>query len=240
MNEEALKYAHGLFTKDGYNGSLEDFKSLMATDKEALNYSYGLFKKDGYADSIDDYSALLGLGKQNASPSGSGAASSSAQSAQQPEPSEPSGATSDPVQQEIDRLQSKYESALKTNSNWLTDQENQQLIKLKKSQQAVGKNQGEVKKKETPSGTYTPTGTMSLKVPDLQKETANMQRTVADNLKGISGEAVAKVASMDREILKIDSKIRQLESNGDAMSKREGGPISSLYQKKIEEMLQKL
>ena len=134
MNEEALKYAHGLFTKDGYNGSLEDFKSLMATDKEALNYSYGLFKKDGYADSIDDYSALLGLGKQTASPSGIGAASSSAQSAQQPEPSEPSGA-SDPTQQEIDRLQAKYESALKTNSNWLTDQENQQLIGLKKRKQ---------------------------------------------------------------------------------------------------------
>jgi hypothetical protein len=208
----------------------------MGNDRQLLLDFYAKYAPDQEL-TDERYNAITtkyGLGKQPASPSGSGAASSSAQSAQQPEPSEPSGATSDPVQQEIDRLQSKYESALKTNSNWLTDQENQQLIKLKKSQQAVGKNQGDVKKKDIPSGTYTPTGTMSLKVPDLQKESANMQRTVADNLKGISGEAVAKVASMDREILKIDSKIRQLESNGDAMSKREGGPISSLYQKKIE------
>ena len=57
MNEEALKYAHSLFLKDGYSGSLEDFKSLMLQNKEAVDYAHDLFVKDGYnGENTDFYS----------------------------------------------------------------------------------------------------------------------------------------------------------------------------------------
>lgn len=45
MNEEALLYSFDLFTKDGYNGSQEDYFELIKTDPEALEYSYNLFEK---------------------------------------------------------------------------------------------------------------------------------------------------------------------------------------------------
>lgn len=64
MNEEALKYAHELFTKDGYSGSLDDYKKLIETNKEALDYSYKLFKKDGYTDNFDTFQGLLGVKKK--------------------------------------------------------------------------------------------------------------------------------------------------------------------------------
>jgi hypothetical protein len=66
MNEEALKYAHELFTKDGYSGSLDDYKKLIETNKEALDYSYKLFKKDGYTDNFDTFQGLLGVKKKGA------------------------------------------------------------------------------------------------------------------------------------------------------------------------------
>jgi hypothetical protein len=216
MNEEALKYAHGLFTKDGYNGSLDDFKALVSTDKKALDYSYGLFKKDGYADSIDDYSALLGLGKQTASPLGSGGEDGSAVSAQQPVPSEKSGATSDPVQQEIDRLQSKYESALKTNSNFLTPQENQELIKLKKSQQAVAR----ASKDFASSNTGASKVTKQPEIIDGQGSKVSMRdmylemnKKIVDGLKNVKGDVIAKVASIDPELMKLQSQIRKIEES---------------------------
>ena len=59
MNEEAVKYGYELFTNDGYEGSIEEYKSLVASDPEALNYSYELFKNDGYKDSIDDLKSLI-------------------------------------------------------------------------------------------------------------------------------------------------------------------------------------
>ena len=43
MNPEALEYSYNLFKKDGYNGSLEDYKQLLASNEEAKKYSYGLF-----------------------------------------------------------------------------------------------------------------------------------------------------------------------------------------------------
>jgi hypothetical protein len=65
MNEEALVYSYDLFKKDGYNGTLEDYKELIQSNPEALNYSYDLFKKDGYADSIEDFESLVGLKKKD-------------------------------------------------------------------------------------------------------------------------------------------------------------------------------
>jgi hypothetical protein len=64
MNEEALEYSFNLFKADGYNGTIEDYKTLIKEDGEALSYSYGLFSSDGYNGSIGDFSTLLGVGKQ--------------------------------------------------------------------------------------------------------------------------------------------------------------------------------
>lgn len=67
MNEEALKYSYDLFSKDGYNGSLDDYKELVKTDKEALGYSYNLFSKDGYNGSIDEFKELIIINKTDKS-----------------------------------------------------------------------------------------------------------------------------------------------------------------------------
>jgi hypothetical protein len=62
MNEEALQYSFELFKADGYNGSIEDYKSLINSNQEALDYSYSLFNNDGYNGSLDDFSSLIGVG----------------------------------------------------------------------------------------------------------------------------------------------------------------------------------
>lgn len=61
MNEEALNYAYSLFSKDGYSGSLEDFKSLMLQNKEAVDYAHDLFVKDGYNGESTDFYSLVGF-----------------------------------------------------------------------------------------------------------------------------------------------------------------------------------
>ena len=63
MNEEALEYSFNLFKADGYNGTLQDYQTLIKEDKEALSYAYGLFSSDGYEGSVEDFSALVGMGK---------------------------------------------------------------------------------------------------------------------------------------------------------------------------------
>ena len=75
MDEEAVKYGYELFTKDGYEGSIEEYKSLVSEDKEALSHSYQLFKKDGYKDSMDDLAELL-IPKKSPSPGGKASADS--------------------------------------------------------------------------------------------------------------------------------------------------------------------
>jgi hypothetical protein len=79
MNEEALQYSYELFKSDGYNGSIDDYKSLIASDKEALSHSHALFSKDGYSGSLEEYTSLISpstqltpemmeTGKRDASP----------------------------------------------------------------------------------------------------------------------------------------------------------------------------
>jgi hypothetical protein len=63
MNEEALEYSFNLFKADGYNGTLQDYQTLIKEDKEALSYAYGLFSSDGYEGSIEDFSTLVDAGK---------------------------------------------------------------------------------------------------------------------------------------------------------------------------------
>ena len=63
MNEEALVYSFNLFSNNGYNGTIDDYKALLGSNQDALNMSYQLFTSGGYNGTIEDYSALLGVGK---------------------------------------------------------------------------------------------------------------------------------------------------------------------------------
>jgi hypothetical protein len=65
MNEEALNDAYALFIADGYNGTLEEFVTLINTNQNALQDSYTLFQNDGYADTFDDYQTLIGVKKKD-------------------------------------------------------------------------------------------------------------------------------------------------------------------------------
>ena len=64
MNPEALQYSFDLFSKDGYSGSIEDYKNLISTDSEALDYSFSLFEKDGYGGTQEDFKVLLDTSSQ--------------------------------------------------------------------------------------------------------------------------------------------------------------------------------
>lgn len=64
MNDKALLYAFKLYANNGYEGSFEDYKKLIATDDNVLNESFNLFKDDGYGNTIEDFSKLVREGKQ--------------------------------------------------------------------------------------------------------------------------------------------------------------------------------
>jgi len=59
MNEQALNYSYELFKKDGYTGTLDQYRQLISSDKQALDYSFNLFKNDGYSGSVDDFNGLI-------------------------------------------------------------------------------------------------------------------------------------------------------------------------------------
>ena len=65
MNEEALKDAYDLFVTEGYEGSIEEFSSLLRSNPEALKDSYALFQREGYEQPIEDYEVLIGVKKKN-------------------------------------------------------------------------------------------------------------------------------------------------------------------------------
>jgi hypothetical protein len=60
MNEQALIDSFELFQQEGYNGTIDDFKMLMANNDKALNDMFGLFVDQGYRKSKEDYSVLIG------------------------------------------------------------------------------------------------------------------------------------------------------------------------------------
>jgi len=69
MNEEAILDSYNLFIGEGYNGSIEDYKTLLNTNPDALKDSYGLFQSGGYSDSQEDFEILLGVKKKATSES---------------------------------------------------------------------------------------------------------------------------------------------------------------------------
>ena len=62
-NEQAIIDSFELFQKEGYNGTLDDFKTLMAANDEAFNLMFELVSNEGYADTKEDYAALIGVKK---------------------------------------------------------------------------------------------------------------------------------------------------------------------------------
>ena len=61
MNKNALNDAYQSFTQGGYNGSIDDFKQLIATNPNALNDSYDTFKAGGYNGDINSFVTLMGV-----------------------------------------------------------------------------------------------------------------------------------------------------------------------------------
>ena len=66
-NEQAIIDSFELSQKEGYNGTLDDFKTLMAVNDEAFNLMFELFANEGYADTKEDYAALIGVKKKDES-----------------------------------------------------------------------------------------------------------------------------------------------------------------------------
>jgi hypothetical protein len=60
MNEEAIRVAYELFVADGYTKSIDEFKTLMKSNKEGRKVAYDLFVQDGYGKKITDFEVLMG------------------------------------------------------------------------------------------------------------------------------------------------------------------------------------
>jgi hypothetical protein len=65
MNIEAVNDAHALFKNGGYNGTIEDFQSLITTNDEALSDAHKLFSNAGYTGDIVQFSELVGVKKKD-------------------------------------------------------------------------------------------------------------------------------------------------------------------------------
>ena len=61
MNEEFLDLVFNDAGVNGYNGSIEDFKTLISTNDKALKVAFDIAKGKGYKDGPDSFSGLLGL-----------------------------------------------------------------------------------------------------------------------------------------------------------------------------------
>ena len=61
MNEEALEYVYNDYVQSGYDGSVEDFTSLLSSNNEALDLVFNDFAESGYDGSVEDFSVMLGI-----------------------------------------------------------------------------------------------------------------------------------------------------------------------------------
>ena len=61
MNDQAINDAYQMFSQGGYNGSIDNFKQLIASNPNALNDSYEIFKSGGYSDDIESFKTLMGV-----------------------------------------------------------------------------------------------------------------------------------------------------------------------------------
>lgn len=65
MNEKALELAFQTATKNGYNGTQDQFQKLLAENEDALKMAYSDASSGGYNGSIDNFNELLGLKKKD-------------------------------------------------------------------------------------------------------------------------------------------------------------------------------
>ena len=68
MNPEALEAAYKLFVDTGYNGTSDDFSSLINSNQEALNASFNQFTETGYNGTEEDFKVLLGVSGETTKP----------------------------------------------------------------------------------------------------------------------------------------------------------------------------
>jgi hypothetical protein len=68
MNEQSIIYSYNLFKKDGYTGSIDQFKQEIKSNELALVYSYNLFEKNGYTGGFNNYKILMGVTPQSPNP----------------------------------------------------------------------------------------------------------------------------------------------------------------------------
>lgn len=61
MNEEAVKDAYQLFVSNGYNKSIEEFRTLMNTNENARKDMYELFVSNGYNKAPEEFNVLIGV-----------------------------------------------------------------------------------------------------------------------------------------------------------------------------------
>ena len=68
MNPKALEAAYKLFVDTGYNGTSDDFSSLINSNQEALNASFNQFTETGYNGTEEDFKSLLGVSGETTKP----------------------------------------------------------------------------------------------------------------------------------------------------------------------------
>ena len=61
MNEEALRDGYNYFVSTGYNGTYEDYVSLINKNENAFNDVYSHFTSTGYNEDIDSFKTLMGV-----------------------------------------------------------------------------------------------------------------------------------------------------------------------------------
>jgi hypothetical protein len=61
MNEEALRDGYNYFVSTGYNGTYEDYVSLINKNENAFNDVYSHFTSTGYNGDIDSFKTLMGV-----------------------------------------------------------------------------------------------------------------------------------------------------------------------------------
>ena len=88
MNEEAIKVMHELARKEGFEGSVDDFKSLMKSNEGALSTMYELAKEEGYEKDQSSFAELMGVTLKKKDP-GTAESASVPPSTSQPEPATP-------------------------------------------------------------------------------------------------------------------------------------------------------
>ena len=64
MNEEAINDGYQYFVETGYQGTIDDYKTLLNTNGDAVNDTYKYFVETGYNGTVNDFVTLFGIGEK--------------------------------------------------------------------------------------------------------------------------------------------------------------------------------